>query len=143
MKTALLAVLVLASCKVSVVGTGTVVELSDSDWQRWYHELDVRSSFFFCGVRRPGRNCGLEPELLPLASLRSFIIFEEVPSAATCYHRPGKRSLITVPADKWESGCVPHELAHAWLHRIGHPCAEVFEHYHDDDSPVTALECSR
>lgn len=139
MRAALAVVLVcaLASCTVSPVGTGTVVALDDAEWRAHYHELDVRASLFFCGVRLPGRNCELEPELLPLDSLRSLVVFEETTFGKTCYHSPDSY-LITIPAGLWTSGCVPHELGHAWLHRIGHPCASVFEH-----EPTTAEECSR
>lgn len=54
--------------------------------------------------------------------------FYEFPSTAnsTCYFREPSKLLIG--DDKWESGCVPHEIGHAVLYITNHPCWGEFEH---------------
>lgn len=45
---------------------------------------------------------------------------------STCYFR--EPTSIYIGHDKWESGCVPHELGHAVLYTLGHKCWGEFEH---------------
>lgn len=44
----------------------------------------------------------------------------------TCYFTTP--DLIQIGDDKWESGCVAHEIGHAALYMINHPCWGEFEH---------------
>ena len=54
--------------------------------------------------------------------------FYEFPSTqnSTCYFRKPKS--IYIGHDKWQSGCVAHEIGHAVLFTLGHPCWGEFEH---------------
>lgn len=120
-------VALLVGCNLGPTIPRARVEVDPERLAAYYHDTEVRANLYFCGERVPGRACPAMPELPALEDLMAVVHFEEVAWGPTCYHKP-KSHTIEVPADKWQSGCVPHELGHAALHYIDHPCASIFEH---------------
>lgn len=121
------ALVLLVGCNLGPTVPRVRVELEPDRLAFYYLEFEKRANLWFCGERVPGRACPSMPEIPSLEELEPTIYFEEVAWGETCYFKP-KTGRIEIPADKWESGCVPHELGHAALHYIDHPCASIFEH---------------
>ena len=115
-----------------------VVYLTDEEWTFAVNQAVIRSNAWFCSdpaKRRPGRQCNEMPEDYPgidALKLRVHRIIEEAPwgQTCTCGHGggPDGKSTIRIPSDKWKTGCFYHELQHAALHHIRHPCASEIEH---------------
>lgn len=56
-----------------------------------------------------------------------YMFFEfPITENTTCYFRKPKD--IFIGHDKWQSGCVAHEIGHAVLYTLKHPCWGEFEH---------------
>jgi len=129
--------------------TATVVR-SDVWWEEIYRQADVRESAWFCGASRedgrqyyrPGVQCAADPGLPSLEVLRARIepLIEEAPwgQTCTCSHGGGESgtSKIRIPSDKWDSGCVPHEMLHAAMYHLRHLCKSDIEH--DDHYSVSS-----
>ena len=127
----------------------TNVERDDAWWEAQYEQADMRMSAWFCGTdkadgqryRKKGIQCEADPGMPPLDVLRKRIVAlkEQDPQGqtCTCNHTdgPGGSSTIMIPADKWDSGCVPHELLHASLYHMRHRCKSLIEH--DDHYSVS------
>lgn len=103
------------------------VEISAADEALYWREVQRRVPAWF-------RNGGLEAPSLPSAeAVYSSVTFIEVPHEflATCTFN-GNNLEIRIGDDKWDSGCVPHELGHAALKLLAHPCWNNFEHPNED-----------
>lgn len=70
------------------------------------------------------------PKLVPADTQQVYIsvgFFEfSATGNTTCYFK--QPDVIQIGSDKWESGCVPHEIGHAALYLAKHPCWGEFEH---------------
>lgn len=102
------------------------VELSEEQKARYYSALAVR-----------WRRCfAFDPELaaqLPSWEELSDITFWEFPAEyrESCYYANGKAQ---IGDDKWESGCVPHEIGHHACHKLGNPAwCRNYEHVWDGE----------
>jgi len=99
------------------------VQLSTADESLYWVEVERRISTWF-------RNGGVPaPTLLPAETVYTKVHFLEVPheNLETCTF--SKSTLdIRVGDDKWDGGCVPHELGHAVLWLLHNPCWDKFEH---------------
>ena len=78
---------------------------------------------------RSTRGCASHAYFVDNAASNSRVRFVEVPreNLPTCTFNNNTFE-IRVGDDKWDSGCVPHELGHAVLWVLGHPCWDNFEH---------------
>ncbi len=118
-----LLVLSLTSCESLAPRARRRVQLSPELASLYWSETQRRTSAWF-------ENGGVEPpELPPSETVYSKVAFFEVPreDLATCTFDNGDLE-IEVGDDKWQDGCVPHELGHAALWLIGHLCWDEFEH---------------
>ena len=103
------------------------VEISVADEAHYWREVQRRVPAWF-------RSGGVEAPNLPSAeAVYSIVTFIEVPHEflATCSFN-GNNLEIRIGDDKWDSGCVPHELGHAALRLLEHPCWKEFEHPYED-----------
>jgi len=99
------------------------VEITDADAALYWREVQRRVPAWFQGG-------GVAPPHLPPAeAVYSRVKFIEVPQELleTCTF-DGDTLEIRIGDDKWDSGCVPHELGHAALWVLKHPCWSRFEH---------------
>jgi hypothetical protein len=99
----------------------TDIELSRAEWDEYWRQLERRWPAFFKA------KCVSPPSLPDSEVMRSWVRFQEVPAAylSTCTY--GNR-LIRVGDDKWQSGCVPHEMGHAVCDFIDGTICREFEH---------------
>ncbi len=101
----------------------TPVELTDMEWKSYWGQLERRWPAFFEG------QCVEAPVLPRMNDMKQAVTFVEVPheQLETCdYSR--KHRKIRIGDDKWESGCVPHELGHAACHLLDVQVCVDFEH---------------
>ena len=98
------------------------VEISNEAYTEYYRQFQSRFLFWETSWRLPIYEI---PAVNGLFSQYNFYEFQPT-SNSTCYFREPKS--IYIGNDKWESGCVPHEIGHAVLYTIGHPCWREFEH---------------
>ena len=89
----------------------------------YWLEVERRVPLWFgrMGIPAPG----LPPAVEVFARAR-ICEFPATPGT-TCYFDPPDK--IFIGSDKWDSGCVPHELGHMALHLIGSPYWKDFEHH--------------
>lgn len=123
--------LLLSGCGDSPTGASmsTSASVTPDGFDSYFSEAEKRENLWFCGERVPGRTCEANPGLPAMADVMNQVRFvEEAPEGQTCYYDHDTR-IITVPADKWNSGCVPHELLHASLDMIGNGCWRDVEHH--------------
>ena len=99
------------------------ITLSDDEWSGYWLQLESRWPVFFSG------QCVPAPDLPSMNDVRERVVFLEVPAEwlETCSYRRSSRE-IRIGDDKWESGCVPHELGHAACHVLGLRVCFDFEH---------------
>lgn len=107
----------------------TPVELSDAQFAEYWRQLERRWPAYYA------KRCVEPPTLPAMEDVRAFIrTIHEVPvpympDDAACTF--GGHTM-TIRADKWESGCVPHEMGHAAAKFLGNTRGEldwrVFEH---------------
>lgn len=114
----------------------TEVHLSEEQRKDHWRQLEVRSPIWF-------RRFGLPVPVLPPAEevwQRIRIVeFAAVQNDGTsCYFDPDTWT-IKIGSDKWASGCVAHELGHAALRGINHPCKSTYEHDYEIDKCRAAL----
>lgn len=109
------------------------VTVTDEAFAGHWAQLERRSPLWFTSIGVP------VPALPPASEVRARVHFVELESSpdTTCYFDP-RGWTIKVGADRWASGCVPHELGHAALHLINHPCASYFEHPADTSRCLAA-----
>ena len=103
------------------------VQLSDADASLYWREVQRRVPTWF-------ETGGVEAPALPSSqSVYSRVRFVEIPHEflETCTFN-SKTLEIQIGDDKWNSGCVPHELGHAVLWLLRHPCWGDFEHPNED-----------
>lgn len=122
----------LGGCDASSSPTGATMSMDTrvdtATFSTYFTEAEKRANLWFCGNRVSGQSCDAMPSLPAASEVMGRIRFvEEAPNGQTCYYN-GETDVITVPADKWGSGCVPHELLHASLHMIGSHCWRDIEH---------------
>lgn len=101
----------------------TPIELTDAQWGDYWLQLERRWSVFF------EKQCVEVPGLPGMDDVRARVQFFEVPHEwlKTCtYNRNSYK--IRIGDDKWDSGCVPHELGHAACHLLGVKICIDFEH---------------
>ena len=101
----------------------TPVELTDAQWEGYWSQLERRWPVFF------ESQCVEVPGLPLMNDVRQVVRFVEVPheQLETCtYSRKNRK--IRIGDDKWESGCVPHELGHAACHLLDVEVCVDFEH---------------
>ena len=99
------------------------VEISAAEAAVYWREVERRVPAWF-------RTAGVEAPSLPSQeAVYSTVRFVEVPHEylATCTFNANTLE-IRIGDDKWDSGCVPHELGHAALWLATHPCWSKFEH---------------
>ena len=116
----LLAVFCLASCLNSP--TRPIHVTRGVPCEVYYKDLERRWVAWF-------KQQGKAPPEMPSASeVCASVSFEEADSSRlkTCIFVAPDR--IIVGDDKWDSGCVPHELGHAALFMLGNECWNEFEH---------------
>ena len=103
--------------------TSRDVQLSAAQQNLYWNEVQRRVPAWF-------QQGGVEAPRLPSAeSVYSAVQFVEVPNEMMSTCTFNKNTLeIRIGDDKWHSGCVPHELGHAVLSMIDHPCWNNFEH---------------
>lgn len=96
-----------------------VVAIPEAEFAAYWGSLERRADIWF----------GYDIELLPGVEVLAAVTVVEVPHEyiETCAF-DSRRRKIRIGDDKWESGCVPHELGHAALFLMGHPCWDGFEH---------------
>lgn len=122
----IVALFVSAGVACTAVGPSTPahrVEISAADAALYWREVERRVPAWF-------RSGGATPPRLPSAeAVYSRVKFIEVPHELleTCTFN-GDTLEIRIGDDKWDSGCVPHELGHAALWVVQHPCWSRFEH---------------
>lgn len=103
------------------------VDITADDAALYWREVERRVPGWF-------ENGGVAPPQLPSAdAVYSKVKFIEVPHEflETCTFN-GNTLEIRIGDDKWNSGCVPHELGHAVLWLLHHPCWDDFEHPNED-----------
>lgn len=126
-----LAVSLLSACDASSptgASATTDVRPDPAVISKYFSEAEKRANLWFCGTPTSGRSCDAMPVLPSFSEVMNNVRFvEEAPNGQTCYY-DGATDIITIPADKWNSGCVPHELLHASLHMIGNHCWRDVEH---------------
>lgn len=150
MRNPILIVMIFLTCSCITPGTApTKVYQDDAWWQATMYQADIRFSEYFCSsdrndpeqirlYRQPGKRCAADPGMLPTEIVRDRIepFLQPEPCndrkgcTCTCRHGTGPDSFSTIriPADKWESGCVPHEILHTVLYYYDHPCRSDIEH---------------
>ena len=108
-------------------------EMPFEEFEEFYRQFDARANFWFCGVRRPGKQCDAMPDI-PTAeeAYPTFKWIERAPKSVwggtcTCQHS-SVSSTVTVPSDEWKGGCTPHEIGHGVLKRLKHECWKGYEH---------------
>jgi hypothetical protein len=88
----------------------------------YLEEMDVRMKLWRA-------DWGLQPFTLPghsaIRTEAHWYEFRPLPGTTCYFHKPNR---IAIGSDKWESGCVPHELGHLALFMSGHPCWGEYEH---------------
>lgn len=97
------------------------VEVSDVAFAEYYRQFQGRFLLWQASMGIPKFEI---PRIGGIQSIH-FYEFQSTPNF-TCYFR--KPADILVGNDKWQSGCVAHELMHAILYQIGHPCWGEAEH---------------
>lgn len=108
--------------------TAAVVHVEPGTFDFYFSESEKRANLWFCGERVPGKSCNAMPDLpAPSAVLGRVRFVEEAPLGQTCYYDTATNT-IAVPSDKWDSGCVPHEVLHAALDMIHNRCWREIEH---------------
>lgn len=116
-----LAIAAMSGCQLPGSSTPeTPIELSAEAKAEYWRQFERRVGVWFKG----------NPPPLPSADeVFARVHFVEVPHAylSTCTFSPGSFQ-IRIGDDKWQSGCVAHEIGHAALRMIGHPCSSIFEH---------------
>lgn len=123
--------LLVNGCGHSLTGASTSAgsTVSSDSFSLYFSEAEKRANLWFCGERVPGRSCEAMPSLPAAGDVMGRVRFvEEAPEGQTCYYHHDRR-VITVPADKWNSGCVPHEILHATLDMIHNGCWRDVEHH--------------
>ncbi len=92
----------------------TPIELTDMDWKSYWSQLERRWPACW-------------PELPLMNDVRARVEFFEVPheQLETCTYGAWR---IRIGDDKWDSGCVPHELGHAACHLLDVQICVDFEH---------------
>ena len=104
-------------------------EVDAESFSFYFAEAEKRANLWFCGERVPGKSCEAMPALPAASDVMGRVRFvEEAPDGQTCYYNHDTQ-IITVPADKWSSGCVPHEILHATLDMIRNSCWRDVEHH--------------
>ncbi len=124
MRAAVLSLLILTGC-FDLPGAETPtteIVLSDEEFNGHWRELERRWPAWFTCQGLP------TPDLPNREAIKLWVLFQEVPHAYITSCTYGNR-LIRIGDDKWDSGCVPHEIGHAVCDYIGDPagCAG-FEH---------------
>jgi hypothetical protein len=105
------------------------VEISPADAALFWNEVQRRVPAWF-------QSGGIAPPRLPSAeTVYAKVRFLEVPHELleTCTFDDDTLE-IRIGDDKWDSGCVPHELGHAALWLVHHPCWNNFEHPNEHPS---------
>ena len=96
------------------------VEITDEQFDEYYRQFQSRYEIW-------QRDWGIPIYQIPETIQNTFIFYEfQATPGSTCYF--DKPNSIQIGNDKWQSGCVPHEIGHAVLYLIGHPCHGEFEH---------------
>ncbi len=117
--TALLYLVLLSSCGPDT----TEVQLSQEQRDDYWSQLSRRLPAWFREVQV------VAPAAIPgpdeVYSRVHIVEFAATPGS-TCYFDPPSR--IKIGNDKWHSDCVAHELGHATLYLVAHPCWGEFEH---------------
>jgi hypothetical protein len=98
------------------------VEVSDEAYSEYYRQFQGR---FLLWEEAWGVQHVEIPGVLGVQTQYNFYEFRGSEDS-TCYFR--RPASIYIGHDKWSSGCVPHEIGHAVLYTIGHPCWREFEH---------------
>lgn len=146
------AVLITGSCQLPGPTRATEEVLRDDSWWVFaYNQADIRKSMYFCAqnwtaesvarYRQPGVQCGRDRDMIPLDTFRMNVRLIEVASRGsdkiTCTKNSGTYGPynLNVPDNKWESGCVPHEILHIVLDMIDDPCHVQVEHKTAQDPP--------
>ena len=120
---------VLTACQLPGIDTPeTLVVLTEDEFNEYWRQLERRWPAFY------DSNCVEDyPSLPDREDARRDFAFVEVDPRFLSTCRYGGRTAhgytSRIGADKWQSGCVPHEMAHSVCHYIGNPrvCRE-FEH---------------
>ena len=117
----------LTSCALPEATTPSAdVVLAQEQFTEYWRQLERRWPAYFESICRP------PPELPDSAAIENWVKFEEVPRAylSTCTY---SGRLIRVGDDKWQSGCVPHEMGHAVCDYLNSPAGcSTFEHPNAD-----------
>ena len=112
----------LAACSSSCDSRKTEqVEISKDQFNEWYRDFQIRFLLWERQWQIPHYET---PFVGPYDKLH-FFEFRST-ETSTCYFK--EPDIIQIGDDKWQSGCVPHEIGHAVLYLIGHPCWGEFEH---------------
>ncbi len=120
-----LAFLLSSACDLS--GRGSYpVEVSDEAVERHLSSLAPRVEAWRLKLDLPAFDL---PSHDAIRAKADWFEFAATPGT-TCYFHPPAR--IEIGSDKWESGCVPHELGHLALHMVAHPCWGEFEHPNEE-----------
>ena len=101
---------------------GTPIQLSEEEFNEYWQQMEVRLAVWVAQENIP------MIELPDRAEMYHSLRFSELPpeQVLTCYFRTPDS--IVIGADKWLSGCVPHEIGHAVLYKVKHSCWRVYEH---------------
>lgn len=127
MRWAMALLLALSGCSCRLPGASTPetrVELSEEVFNEYWRQLERRWPAYFTNLCRP------VPVLPESTVIRARVHFLEVPHErlATCTYRK-RTNEIRIGDDKWQSGCVPHELGHAVCDYLRQPPGcDTFEH---------------
>ena len=110
------------------------VEISNEAYAEYYRQFQGRFISWETSWGLPSFEI---PAVYRLFSQYNFYEFQSYPNS-TCYFR--EPASIYVGHDKWQSGCVPHEIGHAVLFTIGHPCWGEFEHEDEKEKCLKRFE---
>lgn len=118
----------LCSCDFSVAPNESVVRLTKEEFDGYWRQLERRLPAW----TEAHGFVGADEALARRDEVRTTMVLVERDPAdlATCSFRPP--NLVQVGSDKWDSGCVPHELGHfaLWLIHFEGWCN--FEHHEED-----------
>ena len=99
------------------------IVLSEAEFGVHWQQLERRWPAWFKAIGHA------IPTMPAMGDVHRAVRFLEVPHEflETCTFSRARQE-IRIGDDKWKSGCVAHEIGHASLALIGHPCWDDWEH---------------